>query len=383
MTLVLGLFLYQQTGDLWAFAAAFVSQSAFSLLLQGVAGAVTDKVRPKNVLVWSAAFEVALFVAVLSLVGDFDSSATGALAIAIGLSLSRPFRRSSNFAVIYELVPDNRYERINAYLSMSLQIGQALGMVAAGVMLESLSPQRIFELIALLHVGELIAAYMLRRQPSLRQLEEKARAPLAEVARYVRQHPQILNICAIGAVDFALIALFNLLLAPAVEQQFGGSGRWMTFLDMSFALGALVGGAYMSARRSPLGMQLYPTVGAIAAAMATFACFAFMAPPVVMLPAVATMGYFVTLSTVVWSSGLQLATPPRMKGRLSTLRIVSNSLLVAAATVSTSYVESSEVVGAQLFACSIALVLLLPVLVLFASARTRLRSLEASSAPAG
>lgn len=383
MTLALGLFLYRVTGGVWAFALTFSSELVFSMLVQGVAGATVDRLGPRRTLLGSSLASVLVFAGGLGLAADFDGDPSHAIGIALGLNLARPFLRTAVFAIAHQVVPPRGYERLNSYLSMALQIGQLSGMAMAGVLLESMTPHRVFLVIGVLYA--LVALLHLRLGHHLSGSEAgsgatgETRPRPASVLRHVRDNLHVLTICLIGAIDFALIALFNLALAPVVAARFAGQARWMTILDMSFAAGALVAGLHLSARKRPLGIRAEPTLCSIAAAFTTFAGFAGATPPWLIVPTIAVFGYFVTLSTVVWASGLQLATPAPMKGRLGSLRFISNSAFVALTTLAASYLSGMGGASVSAFAAMFALGALVWTSSLYGLSRRRLGALVAGA----
>lgn len=388
LTLALGLFLYRSTGDVWAFALAFSSEFAFSLVMQGLAGATADRFDSAKVLALTSSACALLFGLVLG--AGALSPATGleqgpwlAMLLSAALNLLRPFLRASLFAVVHRAVSEDRYERLNSYLAVALQVGQLSGMAAAGLMLENLRAAQIFAIIGLFHLGAALCYLVFWLEVGRRNVGSSQRATtppggaqLATVLGYVRSNPEVLSLCAIASVDVALVALFNLALAPVVQDRFDGRLRWMTILDMSFAIGALLGGCYLSARRSPLGVRVSPTLGAAAAGAAVFAGFAFAFPVAFLLPAIGVFGFLVTMSTVVWQAGLQLAAPTSMKGRLGSLRLLCNSLTVAGATLLASLLNDRRLMSVAVFSVLFALACLAAVVPLYVAFRPGLARLR-------
>ena len=388
LSLALGLLLYRSTGEVWAFALAFSSEFAFSLVIQGLAGATVDRFESATVLVVTSGASALLFCVMLgalalSPTAGADASAAHLVVLSIGLNLARPFLRSSLFAVIHKATGERGYERLNSYLAIARQVGQLTGMGATGLLLENLRPLQILAVIGALHLAAALLHLEFRRRV-VRHGTEATRhdatpsrsAPLSAVIAHVRANPQILSLCVIATVDVAMVALFNLALAPVVEARFGGRLLWMTIFDMSYAVGALLGGGYLSTRQSPLGVRVVPTLAATTAGGCTFTAFALGAPAPILLPTIAAFGFLVTLSTVMWQSELQLLTPVRMKGRLGSLRLLCDSIVVATASFLASLVNERRLLGVPAFAGVFALVSLAAVTLLYTAARSRLERLQ-------
>jgi hypothetical protein len=388
LTLALGVFLYRSTGDVWAFALAFSSEFAFSLVMQGLAGATADRFDSAKVLAVASAgcallFGLVLGAAALSGAAPLEEGPLLALLLSAGLNLARPFLRASQFAVMHRAVSETGYERINSYLAIALQVGQLSGMAAAGLMLESLRAAHIFAAIGLFHLGAALChlafwVQVARRSPVACAPGDTPRATVAltSVIGHVRANPQILALCVIASVDVALVALFNLALAPVVQERFDGRLRWMTILDMSFAIGALLGGGYLTARRTPLGMRLAPTLGAVATGGGVFAGFALELPVALLIAAIGAFGCLATMSTVMWQAGLQLAAPSSMKGRLGSLRLLCNSVAVAGATLLASAASDRRLASVPMFSLAFAVACLAAVVPLYAASRPGLVRLQ-------
>ena len=384
LSLALGLLLYRSTGEVWAFALAFSSEFVFSLVIQGVAGATVDRFESATVLAATSVLSALLFGLVLGAVAlgaGGDASTMHLVLLAIGLNMARPFLRSSLFAVIHHAVEERGYERLNGYLAIARQVGQLTGMGATGLMLENMRALHILAVIGAFHLAAAVLHVEFRRRLARAGAgalhgARAVKAPLSAVVAHVRANPQILALCAIATVDVAMVALFNLALAPVVEAHFDGRLRWMTIFDMSYAVGALLGGGYLSTRQSPLGVRVGPTLAAAVAGASTFTAFALGAPAALILPTISAFGFLVTMSTVVWQSGLQLVTPVRMKGRLGSLRLLCDSIVVACATLTASYVNDLRLLSVPAFAGAFALVSLAVVVLLYGAARPRLERLQ-------
>jgi hypothetical protein len=385
LSLALGLLLYRSTGQVWAFALAFSSEFAFSLVIQGIAGTTVDRFSSTTVLAVTSTLSALLFVVVLGSVAlssaDLDSSAALLVLLSIGLNMARPFLRSSLFAVLHHAVGERGYERLNGYLAIARQVGQLTGMAATGLLMESLTALEILAVVGALHLAAAVMHVEFRRRVAhgrggAPHSAPSRAAPLSAVIAHVRGNPEVLSLCAIATVDVALVALFNLALAPVVEAHFDGRLRWMTIFDMSYAVGALLGGAYLSTRQAALGVRPGPTLAASLAGVATFTAFALGGPPALLLPIIAAFGGLITMSTVVWQTGLQLVAPVRMKGRLGSLRLLCDSITVATATMLASLVSELRLLSVPAFAGAFAAVGLVAVAVLYSAARPRLERVQ-------
>ncbi|ACJ31310.1 Macrolide-efflux protein [Shewanella piezotolerans WP3] len=329
--------MYELTDSVLAFALAFTSEFVFSLLLQGFSGSFVDRYSPKRVLVINAALISAVFLAVVGLTWSQVSLPAGLLfGLALVINFCRPFFRAATFAIVPEVVSSDQYEKINSYISIALQVGQIVGMVLAGVLLELASMHAVITCVGGCYLLSLVGYWQLKPKGLDKTSNQVAKASWKTVFDFIKKSPFVMGVYIIGALDFAFIGLFNLMLAPVVRRNYDSAERWLTILDMSFAAGAILAGFYIVKRKQKLGIRLDMTVLSIMAAGLTFVAFWLQFPDIVVITLIALFGGFLTMSTVVWSTTLQQISPPQIKGRLASIKLVCNSFFITVSTLGAS-----------------------------------------------
>lgn len=333
-TLALGMMLYQATDSLWAFALTFVSEFFVAIFLQGLAGSLVDRVGAVRVM------GAALLVSTAGLLAAFflaaQQSASLLIALAILLNIARPFIRNAVFALTPQVVSEAKLEKLNGLISIALQLGQMVGMALAGFILEWYSAGFItFATFGgyLLASGFYFTLFAhLRRRKSEHREEPAEPAGWSDVGAFVAKHPRIRVVLACAAVDYMAIAVFNLLLAPAVREIFAGRERWLSFIDIAFAIGALTGGLLIAKKTFSDALKYRVSLLSTACAMGVFGCYFFRLPAPVLLGVTSLFGFMVTLSTVFWLSEIQRDTPAAIRGRVGSLRYIANSVGVILGT---------------------------------------------------
>lgn len=363
-TLALGMLLYAKTESLWAFAAVFASEFAVGIFLQGIAGTSVDRFGASRVLLTAAGCSVlAIGLPLLAKSGTSDPNIL--LLAAIGLNVFRPFIRNAIFVLTPDVAGPQGLDRLNSLLSIALQAGQIVGMVMAGVVLEFWHSGEVVFVVLVGHVLAFACYAVLfgRRARVDASSPDRARGngSWAEVFRQLREDRALVWLLAIAAVDYFSIAAFNLLLAPAVKYNFDDQARWLTIIDVCFAVGAVLGGVWVGRRRIHGRMRVGVSAGTALAAVMVFVAYAMALPAVVVLCATFCFGALATASTVCWMGALQRRSLAHIKGRLASLRYIVNASAVAVGVLAISkahdlgFTEASAaaaVLCACLFGCA-------------------------------
>jgi predicted MFS family arabinose efflux permease len=362
MTLSLGYFFYRLTNSVWAFALACLAELGMTLVLRRASGRLVEAWGARPALVTAGA-ALALVLCAVSLAGDlYAYSVWLALAVALLLSVIRVVQSAAGYAAVV-IYAAGRVEATNSLISIALQTGQLAGVLIAGVTLELLSLNMLCLFAGLSYLAA-TACYALLPHAGAKPLPAgAARAAHDDTERI----PPALKLYAVlAALDFGLCGVFNLLLAPAVAAAFGNSPRWMSILDVNFAVGAIVAGfvlvrftAFSRARR------WLPSLLSIGSGILCFvALFHFKGAPLFLL--VFLFGFASTASYMFWTSVSQMETEARLSGRVGAFKSVCNSLalalaaiLLTAATVADRQLilAAAVVAGMLSTACAVAMLL--------------------------
>ncbi|MCY7294560.1 MFS transporter [Alteromonas sp. a30] len=339
-TLAIGMLLYEQSESLWAFAFVFASEFFIGLFLQGLAGSLVDKIGPSKVLLTATFASSLVLGAPFLLTGDLNTVIL--IQIAICLNLFRPFIRNSVFVLTPELVEKSKLEKLNAYISMALQSGQIIGMGLAGLLLELFESVWTIYAVFWGYLGALIFYGLAtlkhkRIQVQKGKAENQSKGSWKEALQFLRTHHHAVYLYLVATLDFMVLGLFNLLLAPAVKHNFDNLPRWLTFIDGAFAAGAILGGIFIAKRQFDGRQRLWLTTLSMAMVMSVFVGYALNWSVWLIMLFTFAFGILTTVSTVTWMSAQQRIAPSEIKGRLASVRYISNACFASIAVFIVSF----------------------------------------------
>ena len=321
-TITLGQALFEKSGSVSAFTGVVVIELLVPVLLGALAGSVADRINPALVCA------VASVIPALALLGYLVTPAgLVAAGIAIGLivNLVRPFYRAGIFAAGPRSVDAADLPRYNLRWTVSVQAGQIVGGAVAGAVLWVAGPKWAFFAAAAAYA---VAAYALASATcALRRTDDghgRPREGWISVLREALDSPRaVLSLLLLG-VDFLTIAVFNVALAPLVDEIYG-SQVWLGLLDVCFAVGAIAA-PNLWARHSPRVSDRGAVTAGFGGQMAGFATVAlglgwggFFGQASVPVGAV-LLGLGVAVSSSQQVSILQRDAKPGTLGRVGALR---------------------------------------------------------------
>jgi MFS family permease len=356
LTLVLGLFLYKETGGLWAFALAFLSDFLIAIFIQSMAGNLVDKKGFIRVLNYSLTISTLVLVICWLCLLFFDDVTLIVLSGAIVLNILRPFIRTSVFSLVPSLFDQDSLEKANGFVSVSLQFGQVIGMIIAGLSLETGSTSFSFFLIMSSFLISTVSYFILNKQMEWVRPVSKVQNKMGvyDSIRLLKNAQMRLSFL-IGSFDYAVIAIFNLLLAPLVAQNFDGFPRWLTLLDGAYAFGAIISGFVISRSSKAFGLQYRYSLLSLLSTGLLFITYAMKAPTLIVMLLIITFGYCSTISVVIWNTNLQKLAPQHLRGRIASLKYLINTLLVATCISIISFANDySFVIAAYISAALVA-----------------------------
>ena len=157
--IVAGKTLYDSSGSVTLFGGIIILEHVKSLLLSQVSGSFVDRIGAKKIAVWTDVlmFVVTLIMAIGSSIGN------RAWAISFGLiaiNFLKPFYRTSTFALVRSLVPDDDLFRFNTRSASVFQIGYIAGLGAGAVLITQIAAP---QLMAMVSLSYLISAFFLSR----------------------------------------------------------------------------------------------------------------------------------------------------------------------------------------------------------------------------
>jgi hypothetical protein len=337
-TLAVGKLLYDQTGSVAAFGGVIILEHVVTFLLHAVAGPWVDRGDPRRILVGVDLVRGG-FICLASTLLGLGNVTTWIVLTTLVIQVPRPFYRAANFALTPAVVPASGLTRFNGQASVYFQVGQLVGVLSAGPIIQHFGAAVCFALngvsfalaavaVACVRVPRL-EVQAARARPGVREAVLQLARDWREVFVLLRRDLGLLGHLIVSSGDYVAVALLNLALVPIVMQRHGGNTYWLSAIDGGFALGA-IGGAMLvvflerrgSARAAILvglggqGVALM-AMGQVSHAWTTVA-LAFLA------------GATNTISVTVLVTTLQLRLQGPIKGRISSVR---NLLTAAIATM--------------------------------------------------
>jgi MFS family permease len=333
--------LYDGTGQLWAFSLIFIVEMVLSFVIPILAGGAIDVEGARKVIRFTSLLSVGICLACAFLVANASMSTSILLATSVGLSIVNPFIKLSVFSVTPELSEREHLEKNNGSLAIALQSGQFIGMVIVAVVLKYFSLCSIFITVSIVYAASSIAYFVATKDIVATNGARKSNnigidTPVNNHTGYkdlITTCFSLAPLLILSNFDFASVAVFNLLLAPVVAANYENNPIWLSGLDASFAIGAIIGGILVA-------RQLRKKTSSMLDSMKTQLCFvvclvvyllssAKYAVPLVIMP----FGILLSFSTVFWNTWLQRAFPVHMKGRLAGARNLLSSLYIGLVTM--------------------------------------------------
>jgi len=235
--LTLGKMLLDQTGSLAYFAYYLVFETLLVLLLQGKAGVLVDRYGPKYSLVFSLFIVSLCFVSLFGQVIHNISGISGFIFIFL-MNLSKPFIRTALSSFPKFLVPDEQLARINSQGMTSMQLGNIMGLLLAGYLI---AYKLDFWIILALLSCYMLSGLMFMTCRFTTKITHKKNSSWLGGLRYLarKDNRYLAALIVFSSLDYAAIMIFNITLFPLVMHVFNNDPRWISYLDISFSLGAI------------------------------------------------------------------------------------------------------------------------------------------------
>ncbi len=334
-------FLFDETGQLWAFSLAFIIEMILAFFIPIFAGRVIDTKGVKNILRGVSAANVIICLVYTTLVSDTEISVLFLLLTSMALSTVKLVIKLSVFSLTPELTEDQHLEKNNGWLATAFQGGQLLGMACAAVLLSIGSLSTLFAFVSvfflLAWVCYTLATRGVKSQSNCDKTKELStndgkQYGIKQLFKVSRNFAPML---LISNLDFTVVALFNLLLATTVANLFGNDPKWLSILDGIFAFAALVGGMLVAKkwRRSSIADSIRTQIFFIA-------CLVILLLPTVkylLIICVFGFGLSLSMSTVFWNTRLQRNFPAEHKGSLAGARNLISSVYIGVCSIIVSF----------------------------------------------
>ncbi|WP_288131252.1 MFS transporter [Microbulbifer sp.] len=336
LLIAFGKILYDESGGVFAFAFTLVGEVVFVILLQNFAGNLVDRFGALKLLLLS----VNILIVASSLTvffGTFYISniVYSIILFSIILSVFKPFYRVSRFSYISIYISTEDRESFNRRSAFVFQLSQLTGVILAGLLLDVVSYKLVFIISIFLLMLFGFSLHNVKRNEELKKNENMLDLYRENLFLFLLNNKVVVMCLLVAAIDFALINMFNLILAPYVDSYFDGRTIIIALIDTFFALGAIVFTFFCERKKISFKLNLGMTISSVLSFVTfLFVLFAvqyissFLKLPVILLAA-AVFGALVTLSTVAWNTFLQGLGGVHLKGRMASLKLTAIAILNA------------------------------------------------------
>lgn len=297
-----------------------VAQFVPSVVLAPLAGAVSDRLDRRRVLLWAQAGSalaasglagVVLLVGVEGLPGPWPI-----LAAAAGIGVGQAFAVTALNALVPALVDDHELEAGIALTSLTFNLGRAVGPAASGLLLATVGPDVAFVVNALSFLPLLGALLIIQPRPTPAAPADQDRSARAGW-RFVRGERRVLGLLvAVAAVGFAIDPVITL--APPLADALDGGDVLVSVMVTAFGVAAVPGALLSSRLQGRHGGLAVGRAGTSIVALGL--TVAALAPhPAVAVAGFAACGTGFVLAVTSVTSVLQRAIPDVLRGRVMAL----------------------------------------------------------------
>jgi MFS family permease len=295
-----------------------------------IGGAVTDRVSPRRILLWSNIVR-ALMVGILTALVFTNSVAVWHLfVIALVFGISDAFSFPANTAFVPRLVGEDGLEAGNSLVQLTAHLSVFIGPAIAGALIAIVGSGAALAIDTVSFGAAIIALLMMSEVSRIGKQKNDAQEPAESLAqsignglRYVWDDPLLRAvILMVAIVDFSIVGPISVGMPVLAEVRFEAGASGYGLLISAFGggaiLGSLLGGALTFNRRGLLFISMMAVFGAVFVLHGVSPSFVFT------LGLNALLGVASGVFNVVGISWLQRRTDPTMIGRVMSLIMLSS-----------------------------------------------------------
>lgn len=308
---------YRLTGSGLALGISGSLSTLPSVFVAPMAGVLADRFDRRRIVMAMQTLTVIQAVVLALLVWTNSASVTVLFALSVTSGLIQGFDWPTRQSLVIHLVAEQKdLGNAIALNSTVYNFARVVGPSLAGAILAVGGDSLCFALNGL--CSGLALLFIVRvRTPASRSGSEKFRffRQFAEGAAYIWREPEVRRNIALVALASASIMPYTALLPIFAAKTFGGGAQLFAFLSAVPAIGAIVGGLLLAARRTTEGLSWQiRIVGAVAsAALVVFALSSWLPLSV---GALLLLGAAMMLWTSSINTQLQTAIPEAKRGRV-------------------------------------------------------------------
>lgn len=332
-------FMFDETGQIWMVSISFISEIFISACMPLLAGKYVDNHGVSGILRGVAAMNI--FTSLVTLLIWYHAGLSAGLILFISIVLSALWRMSRLcvFNLIPTLLTFEKLEWGNGKLTFNSQLGQLIGMISAGGVLYFLNFPTVIGVVSFCFIMAAIGYIQATSLPT-------HNGPATELK--CLHLPQTINslisackryglLFVISDFDFTVLAIFNILLASIVSENFGGNALWMSGIDACYALGAITGGALVSHWQVKTRYWHVTSVQLIF--LVWLGTSAAITTSYLIIIASFIMGYFTSFSGIYWRTFLQQKLPTEIRGTLTGVKFILSSLWIGMVSLFISWIH--------------------------------------------
>jgi len=310
------------TGSSFLVGLVAVAQFGAILLLSPWAGALSDRVDRRRLLLGGQALAFASAAVLAAWVGAVGVEGLGGLGgpwpvlgATLGMGIGLAFSIPAMQALVPALVPPADLERAVALNSVTFNLARAVGPALAGVVLVTAGPAVAFAVNAATYVPLLVVLMIIRPRPVERRAD--ADRSLGAGWRHVRSHRDLgLLLAAVAGLGIAADPVNTL--TPGMAAELGGGEGLVAAFVAAFGSGAAVMAFAGGRLRSRLGLVRGSATG-LAVLAAGMVAFAASPAAVWAVAALAAAGAGFLMATTSLTTLLQQRVPEDLRGRIMAL----------------------------------------------------------------
>jgi MFS family permease len=320
---VIGWRVYELTNDPLALGLVGLAEAVPALSLALYAGYIVDRSKPLGIYRW--VLEISLVSALILLASALFKNHVetnwqiAALYVAsIFSGAARAFSQPSMYAIMPHMTKREGLTKALAWMSTAMQVGRVAGPALGGVIFGFMGTEVSYGLICVLLVGALISTYSIQMRIQAPAANGQKRAMLDELkigVQYVFSHPILLPALSLDMIS-VLFGGVTALLPIFAKEILQVGPRGLGALRAAPAVGAALMGLFLTRVeiRHNAGKLLLSAVAGFGICILVFAASKSF---VLSLIALGLSGVFDSVSVVVRSTAVQLASPDHMRGRIS------------------------------------------------------------------
>ncbi|WP_433534584.1 amino acid adenylation domain-containing protein [Micromonospora sp. CA-249363] len=270
-TLVLSIWVYQQTGAITDFAVVSAVGMLPGILAGPVAGAVADRWDRRRVMLTSDAVAAAAMVALVLLVTVGGGLRLWQIYLAVSItSLAGAFQRPAYLAAVAQLVPKRYLGHANGISQLGVGVGLVFAPMLGAGLIGVIGIRGVILIdVATFCVGALTLLLVRFPDRLFRRREETFRTEVANGWRYIARRPGLRAALRFFVIDHAFYTLGFAVITPMllIEQSSVALGLALSAGGMGGLLGSLTMGLWGGTPRRATGMILFMGVASIGMAV--------------------------------------------------------------------------------------------------------------------